>query len=344
MSDNERTFNANWFRAHPMTTVLLSLLLLLTLIILWLWLKPFSVSAAAEPNPATSYEDAIARITAIQQAEEQRGDLNLVCHSQLLTHGEKTEQTILFLHGFTSCPDQFLALGQEFFDLGYNVYIPRVPHHGISDLMTEELKQLTAEEMAAFGTEVADIAQGLGENVSVAGLSGGGTMAAWLAQEREDVELAAPIAPFIGVGFIPTALNKPFTNALLLLPNIWMWWDPQTRENNPLSAPYSYRRYPTRALAEVMRLGFATEAVAAGEQPLSSNIVMISNAADRSVNNSIIDRLVGKWRTQASERVHAFQFEATLGLPHDIITTTRPEAQIDVVYPVLLDLLLPAQE
>ncbi len=104
---------------------------------------------------------------------------------------------------YTSCPEQFRQLGQEFFDKGYNVYIPRQPYHGLQEQIDNELRYLRAEDLAAYGTESADIAQGLGEHVTVAGLSGGGTVASWLAQYRSDVDVAMPIAPFLGIGFIP---------------------------------------------------------------------------------------------------------------------------------------------
>ena len=121
------------------------------------------------------------------------------------------------------------------------------------------LKGLTAEELAAFGTQVADIAQGLGERVVVAGLSGGGAVVTWLSQERADIDLAVPIAPFLGIGFIPRPLTRPLTNLILLIPDFHQWWDPVHQLSNPLSASYSYRGYYTHSLFENLRLGFATE-------------------------------------------------------------------------------------
>lgn len=334
----------NWFRAHPWATVGLGVLLLLLLVLVWLWFKPFKLVEIPLPQPAASFDEAIARIEAVQAAEDARGDLNDICHTQFLSHGEQTEHAIVLLHGFTSCPDQFLQLGQAFYERGYNVYIPRLPHHGIADLMTEDLINLTAEEMAAFAMEAADVAQGLGESVTVSGLSGGGTMAVYLAQLRDDVYLAAPIAPFVGIGFIPAIFNRPLTNFMLTAPNFWMWWDPRAKQDNPVAAPYSYRRYPTHALGEVLRLGFSVEQEARETKPLSPDIIMVSNASDQSVNNNIIDEFVSTWAAHGAEVVETFRFDRSFGLPHDIITPTRPNAQIDVVYPVLLDLLAPDGE
>ena len=51
--------------------------------------------------------------------------------------------------------------------------IPRIPHHGLKDRMTEDYAKLTALELTQLSDESMDIAQGLGEHILVAGLSMG---------------------------------------------------------------------------------------------------------------------------------------------------------------------------
>lgn len=325
--------------AHPKKVAALAVLAALLLLLAWLWLRPFKVDAEVASRPASSYAEAVARIETIQAAEDARGDLDPVCHTTRMDHGDRTDKVVVFLHGFTSCPEQFRELGTEFHERGYNVYIPRTPHHGLADLMTEDLVHMTAEESVTFATEVVDIAQGLGDHVTVAGLSGGGTMATWLAQERGDVDVVMSIAPFLGIGFVPAPLNRPVANALRVLPNIWMWWDPVHKQDNPFASSYGYRRYPTHALEDLMRLGFAAERDARRVKPLVSDIIMVTNANDDSVNNAIADAFVRTWRKHGAELVEAYEFEEDLGLPHDLITPSRPGGHTDVVYPVLLDLL-----
>jgi carboxylesterase len=257
----------------------------------------------------------------------------------LITHGEKVDNAIVFLHGFTSCPDQFGQLGQEYYEKGYNVYIPRTPRHGIKDRLGNPLKGLTAEELAEFATQSADIAQGLGDRVIVAGLSGGGSMTTWLSQERSDVDLAVPISPFLGIGFIPRILNRPLTNLVLLAPDFFQWWDPINKENNPNSAPYSYTRYPTHALFENMRLGFVAEENAKRIKPAAGAILTITNANDGSVNNAVVAEFEQMWREHGEQFLQTFQFAKKLELPHDLITVGRPDGDIDLVYPKLHELI-----
>jgi pimeloyl-ACP methyl ester carboxylesterase len=330
---------ANWFRSHPKTSIFLGIFAVIILLFVVLAFKPFSLQETYSPDPADTYEEALTRIEAIQADEAEIPDLSPECGSILLTHEEKVENVIVFLHGFTSCPDQFDTLGQEYFDQGYNVFIPRQPRHGLQEYAGDPLKGLTAEELAAFGTQVADIAQGLGERVVVVGLSGGGAVATWLSQERTDVDLAVPVAPFLGIGFIPRPLTRPLTNLILLIPDFHQWWDPVHQLSNPLSAPYSYRGYYMHALFENLRLGFAAEADAKDVKPAAGSILVITNANDESVNNEVVAEFEQLWLEHGEQFLQTYQFEKELGIPHDMITFDRPDGRVDLVYPVLLDLI-----
>lgn len=326
-------------RSHPIITGLLVVLLLILLFAIWLWVKPFKFIQEITSNPAGSYEEAVARIEAIQAEEEASEHLNPVCHTKLMTHGEKRDRVVVFLHGFTSCPEQYVPLGEQFFELGYNVYIPRQPRHGHVDIMTEDLKYLTAEELAQFGMDQADIAQGLGEHVTISGLSGGGAITTYLAQEREDVDIAAPVAPFLGVNFIPAFVSKPVANLGLMLPNFFMWWDPVHKADLPDVSEWQYRRYPIHALMANLKLGFVTQHDAETVAPVSPDIIMISNLNDASVNHDIIDQFIDTWKAHGAEVVEVYEFEKELGLHHDLISTDRSYSRPDFVNPIIIDLL-----
>ena len=329
---------ANWFRSRPKLSIFLGILAGVIILLFVLALKPFSLKETFTPNPAESYEEALRRIQAIR-AEEAKLDLRPECATQFLSHGAKTDKVIVFLHGFTSCPAQFAELAKEYNDRGYNVYIPRLPRHGLNDRLGGPLKGLTAEELAGFANQAADIAQGLGDQVIISGLSGGGTMTAYLAQERQDVDVAATMAPFLGIGFIPRPLNRAFANLGLLIPDVWQWWDPIHKENDPSASPYDYTRYPLHALLEIMRLGFATEADAKRFPPAAGKIISITNANDPSVNNGVVAEFEQAWREHAGNKLEVFQFDKSLNLPHNLIGPDQPGFRIELVYPKLLELI-----
>ena len=314
-------------------------LLLISSMLLILGLKPFKLQRNYTPDPAGSYQEAVERIGAIQARESELEDLCVECGTIMMTHGEKTETVIVFFHGFTSCPDQFRKLGEAYFEREFNVYIPRQPRHGLTDRSGNPLKGLTAEELACFGTGTVDIAQGLGERVILVGLSGGGSLTTWLAQEREDVELAVPISPFLGVGFIPWQITRLVANLVLLMPDIFQWWDPVNKMDNPNSALYSYRGYWMHALFENLRLGFAAETAARKAKPAAGAILLITNANDGSVSNDMVKAFERIWKKQVEDSLRTYQFPKDLELPHDLITYDRADGNPEIVYTKLLELI-----
>jgi carboxylesterase len=329
----------DWFRSRPKLSIFLGISVLFIILLLLLAHKPFSLRETFVSNPAESYEEAVVRTEDIQAAEAEIPDLSPECGTILMTHEEKVADAIVFFHGFTSCPDQFATLGEQYFNQGYNVLIPKQPRHGLQEFDGTPLKGLSAEELAAFGTQMADIAQGLGERVVVVGLSGGGSITTWLAQERADIDLAIPIAPFLGIGFIPRPLTRPLTNLILLIPDFHQWWDPVHQMSNPLSAPYSYRGYFMHSLFENLRLGFVAEEDAKRVKPAVGGILVITNANDESVNNAVVAEFEQLWLEHGEQFLQTFQFEQELQIPHDMITATRPNGRTDIVYPKLLEII-----
>ncbi len=287
-------------------------------------------------NPTSLYPEAVARITAIQ-ADEEKLDLNPVCRTQLLSQGQKTEKVIVFLHGFTSCPQQFTLFAEQFFKLGYNIYLPRLPHHGMNDRFANNLRNTTVEELIAFADSVVDIATGLGDRVIVSGLSGGGTVTLWIGQFRCEVDLVVAIAPFLGIGFIPSLLNGFVYWLLPRFPDFYYWWDPLKREKNPLTVYYAYPGLSSHGLAELFHMGHMVRSAAEKEHPTGRGIMIVTYANDRTVNNYETAQLVTTWRKNGVE-VQTYEFERALLLPHDLIGAHRPDQNIDLVYPILIEL------
>ena len=297
---------------------------------------------AAHPNPAASYAEALRRVAALQ-AQEASG-YNPLCTTLLLTHGQKTARAIAFIHGYTNCPNQFRQLGQRFYDLGYNVLIVPMPHHGLADPLTNDLTHFTAEEMAAYADQLVDISHGLGERVSLAGLSQGGVVAGWAAQTRADLDQAVLIAPGFGLKLVPTPLTLLTTNVALHLPDLFPWWSNLLPfETAPLPPPdpngvQAYPRFSVHGLAQQLRLGFATQALARQAAPAARSIVVVTNGADLSVENSVTDKVVATWRAHGASVV-TYEFPASLLLDHDMIDPNRDDQQVAIVYPKLIELI-----
>ena len=222
-------------------------LLGLSCVVALLLLRPLDTNGfASHPRPAADYDEALRLVDALRAADGP--EISPECRTELLAHGARTSRVVLLLHGLTNCPAQFDSLGRLAFARGANVLIPRLPHHGRADRMTEDLARTDARELCDFTDRVLDAACGLGDSVTVVGLSVGGTLAAWAAVERREVDRAVLIAPLLGVARARGAWRAPSVRLMHWLPNVFVWWDAQRREH--LGGPrHVYPRFSTRAVA-----------------------------------------------------------------------------------------------
>ncbi len=296
-------------------------------------LRPVSdAGLESHPNPAADYAEAERRIAAIRERDAQR--LIPDARIKFLTHGERTERAIVLVHGYTNCVRQFVKLGDRFFERGYNVLIANLPHHGLPDRMTDDHARLTAEELAAYGDEMADIARGLGRTVTFAGLSCGGVVSAWAYVFRPDVSAAALMAPAFGFRMIPMGLTLPAVNLFSILPSIYGWWNPVTKlEGSP---PHTYPRYSLRALREILRLAYGVRARAKKGVAAGRELTVVTNPNDWAVSNAMIERVLADWGRRGIAFTHR-QFDPALHLDHDFIDPDQPNQPIGITYPLLLE-------
>lgn len=311
----------------------LLILLLLVIAVMMLFQRWNIHLLIAHPNPATSYDESVQRIEALKATE---GNLNPVCQTKFLTHGKQTARTIILVHGYTTCPQQFAELGQRFYDQGYNVLIAPLPHHGLADRMTDEQNLIKAEEFTVYTDNVIDIAQGLGQHVTICGLSLGGAISAWAVQNRSDVDLAVIISPGFSFEDIPLGFTSPLANIFMILPATYEWWDPVLKENN--TPPYAYPRYTRRALGEILRLGYGVQAQAERAAPAGKAMIVVTNASDVSVDNDVTAQVIKTWQAHGAN-LSTYEFPKELALDHDLIDPTNAAANIEAVYPKLIELV-----
>jgi len=255
-------------------------------------------------------------------------------HSILMTHGAKCERAAVFYHGYANCPRQYEELAKIFFDKGYNVYVPRVPYNGVNDLYTKEIGKLTISDIKKVCDTSVDVACGLGDKVTVLGLSMGGVMSAYNAQFRDDVDKAVVIVPSFGWYFLPGVI-KPLVNLSFLFPNQFLWWDPIKKDNR--KCPYSmYHHFSTHGMAHILRLGLSVLRAAKKTAPLTKRIVVITNDMDIAVDAKSTEKLVKSWK-KSDASIDRYRFSKDLDMEHDIIDPLHPYAKPEIVYDKLLE-------
>jgi acetyl esterase/lipase len=277
-----------------------------------------------------SYTSAIQVVKGLQDLDGP--NVNPACHTRLYTHGRPTERALLLLHGFTNCPAQFDALGRMFFERGWNVLIPRYPRHGYKDRLSTAIAELRADHLLAVANRSAEAAAGLGERVTVAGLSLGGILAGHIAETRE-VERAVLIAPVFGLKPIPAPALAALTQIAYVVPNFYIWWNAKARDG--IGPPHGYPRFATHAYAALFTTASRVMAAARRARPKAASIGVITNAAEPRLDNRHTRRLVSAWRMHGAD-VETFEFSAADRLPHDLIDpVANPRHVTDRSYPVV---------
>ncbi len=270
--------------------------------------------------------------------DETAFDIHPLGRTIIRDHGYKTERAYVLLHGITNTPAQFQKFGDLLFEGGANVIIPRMPFHAHSDRMTDAKGSLTAQAMLDEANRAVDQAKSLGRRVSVMGLSVNGVTAAWIAQNRNDVDTVVVMAPFFAVKGMPDWAIAPVARIFARLPNFFVWWDARQRETlGPDSL--AYPRFATRPMAEILHFGLDVFREAASEAPRARRIVMVTSASDMAVSNARAAELAALWAARVPGNVESYEFPAEKKIPHDWIYPGQPDQQVETVYPILLQLL-----
>jgi hypothetical protein len=211
-----------------------------------------------------------------------------------------------------------------------------MPHNGLADTDTDDLRYLKSAELRDNCNSMVDIARGLGEHITYLGLSVGGLMAAWVGQYRNDVDRAVIIAPSFTISpHLGVVSSRIIMRLFLILPNI-MTQRIQPFKDGP---DHNYLGFATRGLGEMMRFGFSIYDTSKKRSAEAQKVLVITNAADAAVNNNIILKVAKNWQKNGFERLETYQFDAKYKLIHDVIDPGQKQQNIAVTYPILLDLI-----
>jgi esterase/lipase len=285
-------------------------------------------------NDGAGYRATLDALAAVAAADADNPAIDPRCLPLVLAHAAPAPRAIMLFHGFTNCPRQFNEFAHLLYGVGYNVYVPRLPRHGLRDKLGTSLAGLTAEELCTFAETSVRLAAGLGATLSVLGLSVGATLAAWLAQ-TQPLDRAVAVAPFFSVNRIGTLLEPVLAGALELAPNAELWWDPRVKAS--AKPDHAYPRFATHALAQCLDLGRRIYDAAPRAPARAASSILVLNAKDPAIDAGAARDVWSALRAGGSSTV-VFTFE-NLAARHDIIEPVTYPAAATLVYPVLLQLL-----
>ena len=291
----------------------------------------------SQPDPATSFEEAVQKFEALR-AKESQLPLRPEGASRLLHHGHKTERAFVLLHGLTNCPEQFVPLAKILHDSGANVIIPRARYAGFADRLNDQQGEQSGQDLIDQAAIGLDIAAGLGDRVGVIGLSGSAIAGAWIAQHRDGIEEMILIAPFFSLDAVPAPVIDTAAAIVSRFPNFYQWWDSSQKEN--LKGPnYAYPRFGTRCMADTIQLSRNVRAHLKTHPLTIGRLDFLLTASDTAANNTLTKSLAESLSQSNTAPVRVYEFPAKLGIPHDMIDPAQPNANTEISYAKILELL-----
>ncbi|HEY3337455.1 MAG TPA: alpha/beta fold hydrolase [Propionicimonas sp.] len=290
---------------------LLALVVLLALVTFTSITDPY---LAPHPHATTTYAAATAGIQAVA-ATEATMDLQPEGHSIAMLTGAPSAKAVVIFHGYTVLPEQFRLIGAAYLAQGYNVWIPRLPHHGMSDRMTDEFSRITATELRDFVDASVDIGAGLGDELTVIGISGGGSLGVLAGFERPEVDHTVLLTPLLHPLGYEEWQDRPLVRALRLSPvDVWNWWSDEQKEKNVQG--YDYPRFSLKGIAGLLSMFQWTDAQ--NKAPAHSTFTLVRNDGDPRIDGAFNERFLT--RLVPEGRIGVVVIPASAGLGHDLVS------------------------
>ena len=166
----------------------------------------------------------------------------------------------------------------------------------------------------------------------------GGAITAWLGQIHPEIDLAVVIAPAIAYRVLPSALLPVAIPVISLLPDRMHWWDGKLKEKIE-GAEYNYAWVSMHGLAIFPRMGMEIRKLNRKTPPAAKEIWMVINDHDADVDGAYVQKVAQEWQEKKTGAIHIYHFPDELGIVHDCISVEQPKQKVDIVYPVLLDII-----
>lgn len=316
-------------RAFKIIAIVIASIVIVTLLavaIIYVW-PSYSAYLQTGTTHSLTYDESIKHYGDVVKAEQARGVVTGNT-TQLLTHGSKTAKAVAMLHGVTMNPTQFSGLAKKFFDAGYNVYVPLTPEHGTAN--GDDHGKVTAKQLVDYANDAVTTTTGLGDEVGIIGLSGGGMLTTWAAEYRPEVKRALMLSPFYEPAVAQAAKwQLPFLRVLYgqhIIP------DTYTARAHPDDARFSYS-----ALANYMIVEQNLKATPTA--PSLQHISLVTSASDDQIDLNLAQQIPQKIADTNHLQLQAASLPADWHVGHDIVNLKNKEvaARQDTLFTLYLN-------
>ncbi|UBF24976.1 alpha/beta fold hydrolase [Kovacikia minuta CCNUW1] len=259
---------------------------------------------------------------AIAQQAKMREDalplLNQSCRSRFFFQPKPTKRVCLFFHGFTAGPYQFVPMAEAFFRAGYNVLIPLLPGHGQAGNWNRNNPPPLPTDpkiYQQFGLQWLELAQTLGEEVIIGGLSAGGTLTAWLALERpQAIYRALLFAAYL------SSSSKVVDLFVRSFDTYFEWQAGKTPSTQTPLAVGGYSGFSVAGLRTFLNMG--QDILKRAQRQPTPPLFIVSSESDIAVGNmdhkALFENALHRQPLTWYQR-----FDRTLAIPHTMMTKTE---------------------
>ncbi len=247
------------------------------------------------------------------------------CEPWMMTHDAPVQNGIVLVHGLTDSPYFMRAIGQRFYNWGFNVYIPLLDKHGLKNpegMKGVKLKRWTDNVAYAITVAKEDSAR-----ISIGGLSTGGALSLDEALFRA-VQVTGGVFLFSAALGLAGPLGNTFEEALrsLLFPVLS---DLQDLTDKPLVSdradlnPYRYHRMDSDGARELSELIKKLDEWFNDKQskPLSAPVFAAHSEADTTADIQRIEQLV---KHKGSAQSTFFRIGQAFHVPHASVVLEKP--------------------
>ena len=185
------------------------LIAVIGILILLYVLGPRMKVSVFSPNIGSKYREIkISEVEALVKESNANPMIKPGNHSKLHwadSVGKKTTYALLYLHGFSACPEEGNPVYREFAEkYKMNAYAPLLAEHGLNE--KEAMLNFTAKKYLNSVKNAFRIAQALGDSVIIMSTSTGSTAALFLSSVENDIHSLICYSPNIRVADTRAAL------------------------------------------------------------------------------------------------------------------------------------------
>lgn len=276
---------------------------------------------ASVADPAADPEQARERLQALMALD---AGVPEATHTYFVEPSGPAAATVVIWHGFTNAPSQFAAVADALAERGCRVLVPRMPYHGLADVLNRELAALTMADLVKHADVAIDIAAGFGDPVWVVGLSAGGTLAGWVAAKRTEVGRLVLAAPLVAPVGAPMPLIRLLVKFPRLVPRLYWWWDPRVKEKI-VGSPYAYPGFPIPGIMPFLHLSEALFDHSVGLDHQLERTVLTENPGDFAIRKDAAEAFAQDLFFHRSDISGVARINAELKWMHDFVDPRSPD-------------------